>query len=282
MRYDLTSPSVVKHLCEAFGFSFKKSFGQNFLTDGTVLRRISEEAKGEGILEIGPGFGTLTTFLSEQAEKVVSVEIDQTLEKVLNITLEDCDNVKLLFEDILKTDVKSILENEFKNMQVNVAANLPYYVTTPILMKLLEGKYSFNKIVVMVQKEVADRIVAKPGKKDYGALSLAVSYFAEAEIITNVPADKFIPSPKVDSAVVSMTLLSKPPIKANEKTYFKVIKAAFAQRRKTLLNALSNSGAFGNKERIKMILEELGYDLNTRGETLSMEQFSDLAEKLDT
>lgn len=280
--YDLTSPSVIRHLCDEHGFSFKKSFGQNFLTDKDVLFDIAEAADAEGILEIGPGFGTLTAALAQKAKKVVSVELDRSLEPVLAETLAGFDNITLHFNDIMKTDIAQLIDEELEDMEVSVAANLPYYVTTPILMKLLEGKYRFKNIVIMVQKEVADRIVAKPGKKDYGALTLAVGYYAEASIIDSVPAEKFIPSPKVDSAVVALKILRAPPIEADEKDYFRLVKAAFSQRRKTLLNALANSGAYGGKENIKAVLEQMGYDTNVRGETLSMKEFSDLAIKFNS
>lgn len=279
--YDLTSPSVIKQLCAIHGFTFKKSYGQNFLTDKDVLFDIADAAMGEGILEIGPGFGTLTAALAGKAKKVVSVELDESLKPVLSETLAGYDNIKIIFSDIMKTDIRRLISDEFGDMSVSVAANLPYYVTTPILMKLLEDELPFLNIVIMVQKEVAERIVANPGKKDYGALTLAASYYSEAEIIANVPAKKFIPSPKVDSAVVSLKLLRSPPVDAPKKSYFKLVKAAFSQRRKTLLNALSNSGAYGSKERIKEVLTEMGYDINVRGETLSMQEFSDLAIRLD-
>lgn len=279
--YDLTSPAVIRHLCDEHGFSFKKSFGQNFLTDKDVLFDIADAADAEGILEIGPGFGTLTAALAQKAKKVVSVELDKSLEPVLNETLAGFENITIHFNDIMKTDIAQLIDDELEGMEVSVAANLPYYVTTPILMKLLEGKYRFKNIVVMVQKEVADRIVAKPGKKDYGALTLAVGYYAEASIIDNVPSEKFIPSPKVDSAVVALKILRAPPIEADEKDYFRLVKAAFSQRRKTLLNALANSGAYGSKENIKAVLEQMGYDINVRGETLSMKEFSDLAVKFN-
>ncbi len=278
--YDLTNPNVIKHLCDEFGFSFKKGFGQNFLTDASILKKIADAAESDGILEIGPGFGTLTAVLGSYAKKVVSLEIDTTLEPVLKTTLVGFDNVKIVFSDVMKTDLKKLLEDEFKDMNVSVAANLPYYLTSPILMKLLEEKLPFRNIVVMVQKEVADRIVAKAGTKDYGALTLAISYYAKAEIIADVPKESFVPAPKVDSAVVKLTLLDTPPIDAPEKDYFKLVKASFAQRRKTMLNALSNSNNYGSKEDIKKVLEEAGYDSNLRGETLSMQEFSDLALRL--
>lgn len=278
--YDLTSPEVIRHLCNEFGFSFKKGFGQNFLTDADVLMAIAEAAGEEGVLEIGPGFGTLTAFLGNRAKKVVSIEIDTTLEPVLKTTLAGFDNVKIHFADVMKTNLKELIENEFSGMSLSVAANLPYYVTSPILMKLLEEKLPFCTITVMVQKEVAERIVAKPGGKDYGALTLAVSYYADAEIIATVPAASFVPAPKVDSAVVKMTLLKNPPIDAPEKDYFRLVKASFAQRRKTMINALSNAGCYGNKDEIRGILESMGYDANLRGETLSMEEFSEIAKRL--
>ncbi len=277
--YDLTSPSVIRHLCDEFGFSFKKGFGQNFLTDADVLLSIAEAAGSEGVLEIGPGFGTLTAVLGNRAKKVVSIEIDRTLEQVLKTTLAGFDNIKIHFADVMKTDLKKLINEEFPGMSLSVAANLPYYVTSPILMKLLEEKLPFENIVVMVQKEVAERIVAKPGTKDYGALTLAVSYYADAEIITTVPAESFVPAPKVDSAVVSMKLLKEPPIDAPEKDYFRLVKASFAQRRKTMLNALSNAGFYGSKDDIKAVLESLGYDSNLRGETLSMKEFSEIAKR---
>ncbi len=275
--YDLTNPTVIKHLCDEFGFSFKKGFGQNFLTDASILKKIADAADADGILEIGPGFGTLTAVLGTCAKKVISLEIDKTLEPVLKSTLVGFDNIKVLFSDVMKTDLKKLLEEEFQGMNVSVAANLPYYLTSPILMKLLEEKLPFRNIVVMVQKEVADRIVAKAGTKDYGALTLAISYYADAEIIALVPKESFIPAPKVDSAVVKLTLLDSPPIETPEKDYFRLVKASFAQRRKTMLNALSNSNNYGSKEEIRAILEKAGYDSNLRGETLSMQEFSQLA-----
>lgn len=279
--YDLTSPSVIKHLCSVHGFTFKKSYGQNFLTDKDVLFDIADAALGDGILEIGPGFGSLTAALAAKGKKVVSVELDESLKPVLSETLAGYDNVKIIFDDIMKTDIRKIISEEFEGMSISVAANLPYYVTTPILMKLLEEELPFLNIVIMVQKEVAERIVAKPGKKDYGALTLAAAYYSVPEIIGCVPAGKFIPAPKVDSAIVSLKLLPSPPISASRKSFFKLVKAAFAQRRKTLLNALSNSGAYGGKEDIKQVLEKMGYDANVRGETLSMQEFSDLAIEFD-
>lgn len=277
--YDLTSPKVISELCKHYGFSFKKSYGQNFLTDSSVLFKIAEEAGKEGVLEIGPGFGTLTAALAQKAEKVVSVEIDQTLDRVLKDTLAGFDNIKIKFEDIMKTDIEKLISEEFPNKKVSVAANLPYYVTTPILMKLLEGEYPFEKIIVMVQKEVAERIVAKPGGKDYGAITLAVEYYSEPEIIAYVPAESFVPSPKVDSAVVSMRIRSKPPVDVDKKMFFRVVKASFAQRRKTLANSLANGGIC-SKEKLNEITEKMGYDGNVRGETLGIEDFAYITNEL--
>ncbi|MBQ8002864.1 MAG: ribosomal RNA small subunit methyltransferase A, partial [Clostridia bacterium] len=200
------------------------------------------------------------------------------LEKVLAETLAGFDNIKLHWEDCMKADIKKLIDEEFDG-QVSVAANLPYYITTPIVMKLLEGDYGFRKIVIMVQKEVAERFCAAPGGKEYGAVTLGVQYRADARVICNVGKEKFIPSPKVDSAVIEMTLLDKPKVSPkDEKMFFRVIKAAFAQRRKTLVNSLANSGAFGSKEAIVRAVEAIGKDANIRGERLSMEDFCSLAD----
>ncbi len=240
--------------------------------------KIAREAGENGILEIGPGFGALTAALAQRAKKVVSVELDEALAPVLKATLAGFDNVELVFSDIMKINIQALLKTHFGTMPVSVAANLPYYVTTPILMRLLEEKLPFTDIVVMVQKEVAERIVASPGGKEYGALTLAVSYYAEPSIIAYVPKESFIPSPKVDSAVVKMHLRTAPPIHAEENAYFSLVKAAFSQRRKTLANALVNAGRFGDKNTVIEVLERLGLDASVRGETLSMQMFSDIAE----
>lgn len=275
--YELTNPVTIRHLCERFGFAMKKTYGQNFLTDSSVLVKMAEVAGCDGVLEIGPGFGTLTQALCAHAKKVVAVEVDERLRPVLSETLAGYDNVKILWGDVLKLNLKDVLKEHFQDMRVSVAANLPYYVTTPILMELLEGKHPFESITVMVQKEVAQRMVASPGKKDYGALSIAVQYYSEAELIAAVPAEKFVPRPKVDSAVVHLKLRKQAPVDADAKMFFSVVKAAFAQRRKTLINALASSGSFGVKPQVKEALASLGYDENVRGETLSLTQFSDIA-----
>ncbi len=277
---DLTNIDVVKYLCNKYGFKFSKDMGQNFLTDSLVIDTISATAAEgvEGVIEIGPGFGTLTAALGQRAKKVVSIELDQRLEKVLNETLTGFDNIKLHWEDCMKADIGKIIEEEFDG-RVSVAANLPYYITTPIVMKLLEGNYGFKKIVIMVQKEVAERFCATPGGKEYGAVTLGVQYRADARIICNVGKGKFIPSPKVDSAVIEMVIRDTPKVTPkDEKMFFRVIKAAFAQRRKTLVNSLCNAGCFGSKEEVTKAVEKIGKDATIRGEKLSMEDFCALSD----
>ena len=279
--YELTDPKIIKYLCSKYGFTFAKSMGQNFITDPSVPLAMAQEAteNAQGVIEIGPGFGTLTAPLATMAEKVVSIELDKRLEKVLSETLAGFDNVSFIWEDCLKVNLKELLENEFSGMDVSVAANLPYYITTPIIMNLLESRLPFKKVVVMIQKEVAERLCAKAGSKDYGAISITTQYFSKPEIIKHVPAGAFIPAPKVDSAVVSMEILEKPSVSPkDEKTFFKLIKAAFAQRRKTLVNALSSSGAFGSKEEIGKAIEALNLSPTVRGEALSIEEFCALSD----
>ena len=283
--YDLTNRDVIYHLAQSHGFQFKKGFGQNFLTDPEVLIEICRAAdqKEGGILEIGPGFGTLTAALAQSAKKVVAVEVDKRLFPVLHETLAGFQNIQIVEGDILKVDIPTLLSEEFGDMPVSVAANLPYYITTPILMKLLEGKLPIRRIVVMVQKEVAERMMASPGRKDYGALSIAVQYYASPRLVCTVPKEDFVPMPKVDSAVVALDLLDAPRVEvADEKRFFRLIKAVFAQRRKTLVNGLKNSGFAGDKtkEEIEEILALCGLDKNIRGETLSIETFAQIAKNL--
>ena len=278
--YELTDPKIIKYLCSKYGFTFAKSMGQNFITDPSVPLAMAQDAteSAQGVIEIGPGFGTLTAPLATMAEKVVSIELDKRLEKVLSETLAGFDNVSFIWEDCLKVNLKELLENEFQGMDVSVAANLPYYITTPIIMNLLESRLPFKKVVVMIQKEVAERLCAKAGSKDYGAISISTQYFSKPEIIKHVPAGAFIPAPKVDSAVVSMEILDTPSVSPkDEAMFFKVIKAAFAQRRKTLVNALSSSGAFGTKEEIGKAIEDLNLSPTIRGEALSIDRFCALA-----
>lgn len=276
---DLTSPRVIKDIAERFGFNFSKGLGQNFLLDDSVLDRIVEAAAIDtGVLEVGPGFGVLTKQLAETGKKVVSVEIDSRLIPVLDFTLSEYDNVKIIERDILKTDVKELITSEFNGEKISVAANLPYYITTPIIAKLIEEKLPIKNIVVMVQKEVAERICAKPGKKDYGAISVMCQYYTNPEMITIVPAGSFYPAPKVDSAVLCMRVCETPNIETkNEKLFFKVVKAAFAQRRKTLLNCLS-SGFSMDKQTISEILEKIGIATNIRGEKLGLLEFAKIAD----
>lgn len=279
--YELTDPKIIKYLCSKYGFTFAKSMGQNFITDASVPAVMASEAteSAQGVIEIGPGFGVLTAALATTAQKVVSIELDRRLEKVLSETLAGFDNISFIWEDCLKVNLKELIETKFSGMDVSVAANLPYYITTPIIMNLLESRLPFKKIVVMIQKEVAERLCANPGGKDYGAISVSAQYFSKPQIIKHVPAGAFIPVPKVDSAVVSMEILDTPSVTPkDEKLFFKVIKAAFSQRRKTLVNALSSSGAFGTKDTVAAAVEAVGLSPTVRGEALSIEKFCALSD----
>lgn len=279
--YNLTDAKIIKYLCSKYGFSFSKSMGQNFITDPdvpAVMAKAATQSCG-GVIEIGPGFGTLTAALAQNAQKVVSIELDKRLESVLSETLAGFDNISFIWEDCLKVNLASLLEKEFNGIDVSVAANLPYYITTPIIMNLLESRLRFKKIVVMIQKEVAQRLCALPASKDYGAISVAVQYFTKPQIIKDVPSSSFIPMPKVDSSVVCMEVLEKPSVTPlDEKKFFALIKAAFSQRRKTLANALTGSGAFGDKEKVKAVIEKAGFSENIRGEALSIEDFCALSD----
>lgn len=265
-----------------FGFAFSKGLGQNFLTDAAVLDKIADAASGtEGVLEIGPGFGVLTKTLSENFEKVISIEIDKSLLPVLDFTLAECDNVKIINSDFMKLNLNELIENEFDNKKISVAANLPYYITTPIITTLLEGGYDIENIVVMVQKEVAQRFCAKPGTKEYGAISVLCAYYTEPEIVVNVPAGSFYPAPKVDSAVVRMRVCEKPNVDViNEKLFFKVVKASFAMRRKTLLNCLSN-GFSKDKQTVENILNSIGIEPSVRGEKLGIKEFALISDEFE-
>lgn len=278
---DLTSPSVIKSIRERFGFTFKKGLGQNFLTSRAVLEDIADAAQTHGgIIEIGPGFGVLTSELASRAEKVVAIEIDERLIEVLEYTLGQYDNIKIINDDVLKLDLKELIKNEFGGCEVSVAANLPYYITTPIIAKLLEERLPVNNIVVMVQKEVAERLCAKSGSKDYGAITVMCRYFTNPEIVTTVPASLFVPPPKVDSAVLKLSVLDKPSVSVkDEKVFFRVVKAAFSQRRKTLLNCLCANFPIA-KAQMSELLFEIGIDPSRRGETLSLEEFAKIADIL--
>ncbi len=276
---DLTSPRVIRSIQEKFGFTFKKGLGQNFLTSRDVLHEIVEAAEPEdGVIEIGPGFGVLTQELAKSSEKVVTIEIDERLIDVLDYTLSDYDNVKIVNKDILKTNLKELIKEEFDGRKVSVAANLPYYITTPIITKLLEEKLPIKSIVVMVQKEVALRLAAKEGSKDYGAISVLCRYYTEPTVVTKVPASLFVPPPKVDSAVLKLKIREKPAVDVlDEKMFFKVVKASFAQRRKTLLNCLC-SGFSVPKTQLSSLLESIDILPSRRGETLSIEEFKKISD----
>lgn len=276
---DLTSPKVIKQICEMFDFGFSKGLGQNFLLDSSVLDKIADAADIEdGVLEVGPGFGVLTKRLAETGKKVVSVEVDSRLIPILDYTLGEFDNVKIVEKDILKTDIKELISAEFGAGPVSVAANLPYYITTPIITRLIEERLPLKNIVVMVQKEVAERICAKPGKKDYGAISVLCQYYTNPHLVTIVPAGSFYPPPKVDSAVLCMEVAETPNVETKDTAlFFKVVKSAFAQRRKTLLNCLA-SGFGADKQTISEILESVSISPSVRGEKLGLSEFAKIAD----
>lgn len=278
----LYSPKVMLDILDRYGFKFSKSLGQNFLIDGNIINKIAETAdldQNSGVLEIGPGFGTLTQVLCRKAKKVVSVEVDKSLREVHRGTL-NYPNLKIIYEDFLKVDVNKLIEVEFEGLDVKIVANLPYYITTPIIMKILEEKYKISKIVVMVQKEVAERLNSKAGSKEYGAITLAVQYRADTNIAMIVPNTVFMPRPKVDSAVIEFNILPKPRIDViNEDMLFKVIKASFGQRRKTILNGLS-SGLGLAKEEIHDSLVCAGINPGIRGEKLTLEEFGRIADQI--
>ena len=279
----LGNPKETIAILNKYGFNFQKKFGQNFLIDTHVLEKIIRAAditKDDCVLEIGPGIGTMTQYLCENAGKVIAVEIDKNLIPILTEdTLAAYDNVKVINSDVLKLDLKKLAEEENGGRPIKVVANLPYYITTPIIMGLFEAGVPLASITVMVQKEVADRMQAGPGSKDYGALSLAVQYYAEPYIAANVPPNCFMPRPNVGSAVIRLTLHDKPPVEvADEKLLFKLIRASFAQRRKTLINGLTNSPELSfSKEEVTKALEECGYSPTIRGEALTLAEFAKLA-----
>jgi 16S rRNA (adenine1518-N6/adenine1519-N6)-dimethyltransferase len=287
MNKDIATPVRTRGILEKYGFSFKKSLGQNFLIDTNILKKIvgfAELNEASGVIEIGPGIGALTEQLARSSKKVVAFEIDQRLLPILAETLSPYSNVKVIHEDVLKADVKEAINEEFQEISdLMVVANLPYYVTTPIIMKLLEEQLPIRGIVVMLQKEVADRISASPGTKDYGSLSIAIQYYMEAEVVMIVPKTVFVPQPNVDSAVIRLTKREKPAVQVkDEDFFFQVTRTSFAQRRKTLLNNLL-SGLTDGKQKKDEILEALnksGIDPSRRGETLSLEEFAQLANEL--
>ncbi|OIJ17558.1 16S rRNA (adenine(1518)-N(6)/adenine(1519)-N(6))-dimethyltransferase [Anaerobacillus alkalilacustris] len=286
MSKDIATPNRTKDILKKYGFTFKKSLGQNFLIDTNILNNIVDCADLEnesGAIEIGPGIGALTEQIAKRCEKVVAFEIDQRLLPILKETLSAYPHVTVVHSDVLEADIHKVIRENFKeNQDLMVVANLPYYVTTPILLKLLEEKLPIRGIVVMIQKEVAERIAAKPGTKDYGSLSIAAQYYAEARTEMIVPKTVFVPQPNVDSAVLKLTLRNEPPVKLkDEGFFFKLIRASFAQRRKTLMNNLTNNLYTKNeREKLEKVLQECEIDPTRRGETLSMEEFALLANAL--
>ncbi len=272
-------------IIEKYHFSFQKKFGQNFLVDSSILDRIIESAqitKEDCVLEIGPGIGTMTQRLAEEAGAVVAVEIDKNLLPVLEDTLSAYENVTVINADILKLDLNRIVKEHNGGRPVKVVANLPYYITTPIIMALFEKKVPLHSVTIMVQKEVADRMRVGPGTKDYGALSLAVQYYAKPEIVTKVPAGCFMPKPNVDSAVIRLTRYEKPPVEVEDEAWlFAVIRASFNQRRKTLAHGLANAGYPGiGRRQVEEVLSAMGLAAAVRGETLTLEQFAELSDRL--
>lgn len=281
----LGNPQATIAVLNKYGFTFQKKFGQNFLIDTHVLDKIiraAEITEDDFVLEIGPGIGTMTQYLAEAAREVIAVEIDTKLIPILQDTLKEYDNVTVLNEDILKVDIRKIAEEKNGGKPIKVVANLPYYITTPIIMGLFESEVPLDSITVMVQKEVADRMQVGPGTKDYGALSLAVQYYAEPYIVANVPPNCFIPRPAVGSAVIRLTRYQEKPVKVNDASFmFKIIRASFNQRRKTLQNGLYNSSELRiPKEKTVAALEEMGLTPTIRGEKLSLEEFALLSDIL--
>ncbi|MCI8505347.1 MAG: 16S rRNA (adenine(1518)-N(6)/adenine(1519)-N(6))-dimethyltransferase RsmA [Lachnospiraceae bacterium] len=282
---ELGNPRNTIEIIQKYEFVFQKKFGQNFLIDTHVLDKIIRAAgitKEDFVLEIGPGIGTMTQYLAEAAGSVCAVEIDKNLIPILSETLADYENVSVLNEDILKVDVAALAREKNGGRPIKVVANLPYYITTPIIMGLFESHVPLESITVMVQKEVADRMKSGPGSKDYGALSLAVQYYAETYLAANVPPNCFMPRPKVGSAVIRLTCHKEPPVQVkDEKLMFRLIRASFNQRRKTLTNSLGNSPEIGfTKEEIGAVLAKMGLSPTVRGEALNLEQFARLADWL--
>lgn len=279
----LSNPQVTIQKIKKYEFAFQKKFGQNFLIDDHVITKIinaAEITKDDLVLEIGPGIGTMTQYLAESARKVIAVEIDKNLIPILGETLAEYDNVTVINEDILKLDINRLVEEENAGKPIKVVANLPYYITTPIIMGLFESHVPLQSITVMVQKEVADRMQVGPGSKDYGALSLAVQYYAKPYIAANVPPNCFIPRPGVGSAVIRLTRYEEPPVTVkDESLMFKLIRASFNQRRKTLQNGIANSPELPySKAQVEKALEKMGLAANVRGESLTLAEFAKLSD----
>ncbi|WP_028243121.1 16S rRNA (adenine(1518)-N(6)/adenine(1519)-N(6))-dimethyltransferase RsmA [Pseudobutyrivibrio ruminis] len=274
----LSNPTYTRAVLEAHGFSFQKKYGQNFLIDGNILDNIIDAAgitKDDFVLEIGPGIGTMTQRLCEEAREVVAVEIDKTLIPILDDTLSSYKNWSVINQDILKVDIKKLAEEKNGGKPIKVVANLPYYITTPIIMGLFESHVPLESITIMIQKEVADRMQEGPGSKEYGALSLAVQYYSNPQIVCDAPPSCFMPQPKVTSTVITLKCHNNPPVKCDEKLLFQIIRASFNQRRKTLQNGLSN-GLHFSKEQIAEAIEKAGFSPTVRGEALSLQDFATL------
>lgn len=282
---NLGNPSNTAEILKKYNFNFQKKFGQNFLIDSNVLERIVKGAgvtKEDVVLEIGPGIGTMTQYLAEAAKKVIAIEIDDKLIPILEDTLSDYDNVRVIHQDVLKVDLRTLADEENEGRGFKVVANLPYYITTPIIMGLFEKKVPVESITVMVQKEVADRMQVGPGTKDYGALSLAVQYYAEPEIVLEVSPNCFMPRPNVGSAVISLKRHRNPPVQVKDEEHmFTLIRAAFNQRRKTLANGLKNAADLNySREEVEQALTQMGLPVTVRGEALTLAQFAELSNLL--
>ena len=275
----LSDISTIKEILSKHGFTFSKALGQNFLVNPSVCPRMAEYAgagAGVGVIEIGPGIGVLTNELCQLADKVVAVELDKRLLPVLDETLAEYDNVKIVNADVLELDLNQLIEEEFAGLEVVVCANLPYYITSPVIMKLLEEQLPVKAITVMVQKEAAQRICAKVGVRMCGAVTVAVNYYAEPELLFHVSAGSFMPAPKVDSAVIRLNVREKPPVDADKEKYFAVVKASFGQRRKVIANSLSAGLGLG-KEKVLAILKKAGVPQNARAEALRLDDFAAIA-----
>lgn len=280
---NLSNPNEIKKLLSSEGFSFKKSLGQNFLIDPAVCPAMAQAAcDGEtGVLEIGPGAGVLTYELCKRAKKVVSIELDERLKPVLQKSLAEFDNVEVIFGDAMKIDLKKLISDRFSDCtRVTVCANLPYYITSPIVMMLLESRLPIESVTVMVQKEAAERLCAKVGSRDSGAVTVAVNYYCEGEILFNVPRDSFMPPPNVDSAVIKLNIRTNPPVTvADEKRFFRLVKACFAQRRKTLVNTVSSTMGI-DRDKLRLSLHQIGLEPTVRGEQLTMDELAKLSDML--
>lgn len=279
---NLSDIGVIKKILGKHGFTFSKSLGQNFLINPSVCPKMAElsgAGKGVGVIEIGPGIGVLTNELCKLSDKVVAIELDKRLLPVLDETLAEYDNIKIINSDVLELDLNKLIEEEFNGMEVVVCANLPYYITSPVIMKLLESKLPIKAITVMVQKEAALRICAEVGSRASGAVTVAVNYYAKPQMLFGVSAGSFMPAPKIDSAVMRLDVLKKPPVETDEQKFFAVVKSAFSQRRKTVANSLS-SGLGIEKAMVISLLESSDIPINARAEKLSMQNFADIANNL--